>query len=163
MLRHSTYFRVFAALLFCSSVSANKLGDIVDESNAGWLIGAWSEHENATTQVTFEWQLDKHSIVVKFDSDSTKARGLITFRAHDNKVLYVAADNRGATGSGEWTLSDGHPTLLYKQVSGSGQETNAGFRHKKVDEKTMIIEIYELDKDGQLTGMPIASPQFVRR
>ena len=174
MTRHLTSLMllasVFSCLTNCCSMTwAQKLGDVVEESKAEWLIGTWGEvradedAEDSQTTVTFEWQLDRHSILVKFESASTKACGLVTFRAHENKVLYVAADNHGATGSGEWTLNDGHPTLLYKQVSESGKETKAGFVHKKVDEKTMLIEIYELDEHGELTGVPLALPRFERR
>ena len=156
-------FLTLTATMTCGTLCGQTLGEVVAESNADWLIGEWAEFENASTNVAFKWLLDKHVIVVSFESDSTKMHGLITFRVSENKVLYVAADNRGATGSGEWLLTDKHPTLFYKQISDSGKETSAGFVHKKIDDKTMVIAIYELNKGGKLSGEPLASPKFVRR
>ncbi len=154
---------ILASSALWSGVQAQTMGDIVAEAGVEWLIGNWVEEGRPSTRVTFEWLLDKHAISVGFDADSVKARGIIIYRAHTNEVLYFAADNGGATGEGEWILRSGHPTLLYKQIRKNGNENNAGFVHKRIDDNTMLIEVYELDDEGEISGTPLSSPKFVRK
>ena len=157
-----SYFVAAVGLCMPTPAAAQNLGDVVRESGTEWLIGDWSEIGNASTNVGFHWELDRHAIVVKFASGNTKAFGLITYRTKENTVHYVSADNRGASGKGRWVMTDGHPTLFYEQTATSGKVTSAGFVHKKVDDTTMIIEVYELTEDGELEPSPLASPKFRR-
>jgi hypothetical protein len=140
-----------------------ELGEVAEQSHAEWLIGNWKEVGNESTTIGFTWELDKHAIVVQFTSGATNARGLITYRASANRVDYVAADNQGATGTGRWVLTNGHPTLLYEQTAANGKKTKAGFVHKKIDDKTMVIEVYELTDRGELSSQPLVSPRFTRQ
>lgn len=157
---------VIAPLLigtFANCLDAQTLGDVIKEAKGDWLIGDWVEQGDESTAVSFRWDLDRHAIVVVFKSRLTKARGMITYAAKENKVRYLSADNRGATGTGRWRLRECDPTLLYEQVSRSGKVTKAGFVHKRVDDKTMVIDVYELTDKGELNATPSASPKFVRR
>lgn len=146
----------------CYSAHGKNLGGVVAEAEADWLLGQWSANDGTEVSVSFEWTLDKHVILVRFSSGDTQARGMITYRAAKEEVLYVSADNKGATGSGHWSLRTGHPTLFYEHHKPDGEITKAGFLHRKVDDNTLVIEIYEINDAGELASSPIAAPQFAR-
>ncbi len=156
---------VFAVFVSVGSFNANakNLGEAVAEAGAEWIIGQWSAADNEGVSVSFEWALDKHVILVSFSSGETKARGMITFRAAREEILYVSADNRGATGAGHWSLRDGHPTLFYEHFKQGGETIKAGFVHKRVDENTLTIEIHEINDTGDLASTLIAAHRFVRK
>jgi hypothetical protein len=147
----------------CFSAHGKNLGGVVAESEAEWLIGHWSASDNAGVAVSFEWTLDKHVILVSFSSGDTQARGMITYRAGKEDILYVSADNKGGTGTGHWSIHNGHPTLFYEHHKPDGDVTKAGFLHKRVDDDTLSIEIYEIDDAGELASSPIAAPRFARK
>ena len=98
----------------CFSVHGKNLGGVVADADAEWLIGHWSAIDDAGASVSFEWALGKHVIMVRFSSGDTQARGMITYRAAKEEILYVSADNNGASGTGHWSILNGQPTLFYE-------------------------------------------------
>jgi len=158
----STVVLISSLGLASTPVHAEKLSDVIASQGADWLIGQWKDASSDGASVSFAWTLDKHVISVRFSSGTTHAHGMIVYRKTDDSIQYVSADNRGATGTGHWTTVDGHPTLIYEHHRPDGKTIKAAFMHRRIDDDTMSIGIYQIVDSGQLAPSPVAEPRFTR-
>ncbi len=138
---------MLAGALLTLPAQASPLSDLVDQQQAGWLLGSWTSSDG-NVKITYEYRLEKNIIGVKFKAGDRKAEGMIALNPGTQESLYVAVDNQGAVSKGAWTKHEGNP-LLKTTVLGEQGEMKTASEHIKVDADTMRIKVYQQDESGE--------------
>jgi hypothetical protein len=156
---------ILLSLLVATAATARNLNDVIQEAGAGWLEGTWESHDEAghTTTTAYHWALDRHAVMLQLQSTRVNSRGMIFFRAADDEVVYVAADNRGGTSRGTCQMIDGCPVILYQYTSETGDKLQVAVLHRRVDHETFRGEVYEVNAQGQLSPSPLRTLVFQRK
>ncbi|OHB81590.1 MAG: hypothetical protein A2W31_09780 [Planctomycetes bacterium RBG_16_64_10] len=135
------------------------------EAGASWLIGTWeTTGETADlTSIAYSWAIDKHVVLVDYLSRRGRSKGLIAYRAHDDKIVQVGADDQGGTGLGTWSDTDGHPTLIYEHTTAAGESRRIGIVFEKVDQNTAQVKLYDVSGSHELGNDPVHVAKFTRK
>ena len=154
-------------VLVCGTQAAaqQSLGELVAESGFEWMGGKWlaETDDGQELQLVFKWELDKHVISVHFKGPEFEYRGIILYKAVEELVVQVGADDQGGSTRGTWE-PDGDRAILKHERTGVYGETNRmGIAQSKVDDNTMKWEIYELYSDGELGAAPNFTIEFKRQ
>ena len=102
------FLALAASLLTTMAQAQQTLSDLVQEANAGWLIGSWkaTTDEGGTFDLSFSWDLDKHVILLHGKGDDFEFKGFSALEPGSDEVSYVGFDSRGAVSKGKWALEN---------------------------------------------------------
>ena len=149
-----------------SSAGAQTMGDLLAQQGFSWMMGTWTttSDDGQKAQLTFKWAIKDHVGGVEFTSgDGFKLAGIIFMKQAEEKVVMVAADNRGGVWQGEWG-SDGYRAILkVENTKPYGETDRAAFAYSWVDKKTMKVEMYGLQQNGQMLSEPAETATFTRK
>ena len=161
----ATLAGILVSVVFVSTAMARNLGDVVQQVGAGWLAGTWESQDDAGGKTTsvYTWALDKNAVVVELHSAQVNSKGMLLFNASEDKVIYVAADNRGGTSQGTGAIIDGFPVIVYEYTFANGQKLRTGVLHRRVDDNTFRGEVYEGLSSGTLAVSPRRTLLFKRK
>jgi hypothetical protein len=112
-----------AGLLLGTNTHAQQtLADLVQEANAGWMMGSWkaTTDDGGTFALTFSWDLDRHVVVLHGKGDDMEFKGYSALEPASDQVAYVGFDNRGAISKGKWAMEDGELVLRVENRSDRG-------------------------------------------
>jgi hypothetical protein len=126
---------------------ASPLSDLVEQQQAGWLLGSWTSTDG-NVKLRYEYRLDQNVIGVKFKGGEREAEGMIALKPGTQESVYVAVDNQGAVSKGEWAKHEGNPLLKTTVMSGQG-EMKLASEHIQVDADTMRVKVYKQDEAGE--------------
>ena len=156
---------ILLGLVVAPTALARNLGDVVQEAGAGWLIGTWQmedEMGNKTT-VSYRWALDKNLVMLDFRSARWNSKGMTFCDPAEDKVTYIAVDDRGGHLQGTWSLEGGNPLVVYEHTDTEGHKRRVGVLHKRVDDNTFKGEMYEVLDSGQLASQPALTVEMKRK
>ena len=112
-----------AALLLGTNTQAQQtLADLVQEANAGWMLGSWkaTTDEGGAFTLNLSWDLDRHVVVMHGKGDDMEFKGYSALEPASDQVAYVGFDNRGAISKGKWAMEDGELVLRVESHSDRG-------------------------------------------
>ena len=98
-----------AALLLGTNTQAQQtLADLVQEANAGWMMGTWkaSTDDGSAFTLSLSWDLDRHVVVMHGKGDDMEFKGFSALEPASDQVNYVGFDNRGAVSKGKWAMGE---------------------------------------------------------
>jgi len=157
-----------AAVLVILSTGARaqqNLGDIVKEYGFDWMLGKWvaTTSKGSKIQAFYKWELNKHLITMSFKSGDFEGRGMIVYVPSEDKVIQVGADNKGGIAKGLWDAEGDKAIAKLEYTPANGQTSRMAAVHSKVDAKTMKVEFYKMDSDGQLAEKPSDTLEYKRQ
>jgi len=154
-------------VLVCGTQAAaqQSLGDLLAESGFEWMSGKWlaETDDGQELQLVFKWELDGHVISVHFKSPEFEYRGIILYKAAEEQVVQVGADDQSGSARGTWVPDGDRAILKHERTGAWGETERMGIAQSKVDDNTMRWEIYELYSDGQLAVAPNFTIEFNRQ
>ena len=163
----NTLLALTILVLACGTQAAaqQSLGEVVAESGFEWMVGKWMAETNdgQELQVVFKWELDKHVISVHFKGPQFEYRGIILYKAAEEQVVQVGADDQGGSARGTWEPDGDRVMLKQERTGGYGETIRMGLAQSKVDDNTMRWEIYELYSDGELATAPNFTIDYKRQ
>jgi hypothetical protein len=112
-----------ASLLLGTNTQAQQtLADLVQEANAGWMMGTWkaSTDDGSAFTLSLSWDLDRHVVVMHGKGDDMEFKGFSALEPASDQVNYVGFDNRGAVSKGKWAMEDGELVLRVESRSDRG-------------------------------------------
>ncbi len=116
-------FVILAACLLTWSTQAQQtLSDLVQEANAGWMMGSWkaTTDDGGTFTLGFSWDLDKHVIVLHGKGDDMEFKGYSVLEPGSAEVTYIGFDARGAVSKGKWGMEDNELVLRVESKTDRG-------------------------------------------
>jgi len=161
-------FMVFAAglVIWTSAAAAQeKLGDLVEEADFNWMIGRWTAttDDGQEIEMLYRWGLDRYMATVDFKMGEYAYRGMIFYMPNEQKVVEIGVDNRGGTAKGSWEM-DGEKAISKSERNQADDEImRVAMVHSKVKAKTMKVEVYQVEANGEQADEPWATLQFKRQ
>ena len=156
---------VLILLAVCGGhVSAKSLGELVEEQGFSWLAGRWKTTTDDGTEIllTYRWGLDKHVVFMDFKMGDTASHGMIYYVPDEDKVVSVGLDNKGNISKGAWDITDDKLISKSQYTDSVGQVRDIAYTIKKVDAKTMSLEMFTLE-NGQLSDYAMWSTEFTKQ
>ena len=157
-----------AALFFISAGGAmgqGNLGYLVSDAGFDWVIGKWeaTNDEGDKIELEYKWELNKNMISMQLKWPNFEYRGMIFYVPAKEEVVQIGVDNGGGNGKGRWEAIGNKAVLKYEHAGLYGETTRMGLAHSKVDAKTIKVEVYELDSDGNLAEEPGLTMEYKRQ
>jgi hypothetical protein len=157
-----------AALFFISAGGAmaqGNLGYLVSDAGFDWVIGKWeaTNDEGDKVELEYKWELNKNMISMQLKWPNFEYRGIIFYMPAKEEVVQIGVDNGGGNGKGRWEPVGNKAVLKYEHAGLYGETTRMGLAHSKVDAKTIKVEVYELDSDGNLAEEPGFTMEYKRQ
>ncbi len=147
------------------AIGAQKLGTLISEADFDWMAGSWvtTTDQGDVIEVTYKWAANKHVVIVEYKASSGFTyHGLIFYKATENKIVHVGADNLGGVWEGTWD-SDGRRAMMkFENARADGQIRRGAAANSRVDANTMKVEMY-LVQNGQETDEPLATITYKRK
>jgi hypothetical protein len=111
-----------AGLMTWTSQAQQTLVDLVQEANAGWMLGSWkaTTDDGGTFVLSLSWDLDEHVVVLQGKGDEVEFKGYSALEPGTDQVSYVGFDNRGAVSKGKWGMEDNELVLRVESRSERG-------------------------------------------
>jgi hypothetical protein len=100
---------VFAAVFAVWNCEAQRtLSDLVEEANAGWMMGTWkgSTEDGEAFTLSFDWDLGKRVIALHGKSEEVEFKGFSVLEPGSDEVSYVGFDSRGTVSRGKWGMEN---------------------------------------------------------
>jgi len=145
--------------------AAQPLGTLVSEGGFDWMAGTWitTTGQGETIEVTYKWAVEKHVIAVHYKSSSGfDYHGLIFYRATEDKIVHVGADNLGGVWEGTWD-SDGRRAIMeFANTRANGDIRRGSAASSRFDAETMKVEMY-LVQDIEPGDEPMATMTYKRK
>ena len=98
-----------------------------------------------------------------FQSARGNSKGMVFYNAADDRVVYVAADDRGGSDEGTWTLHHGNPLVVYQHTEANGETRGAGVLHRRSGDDAFVGEVYEVLDSGRIAAEPMFTMKFQRQ
>ncbi len=159
---------VLAALclaLTSPSSGAQKLGTLISEGGFDWMAGTWvaTSSRGVTVEVTYKWAIENHVISVEYKaSNDFTYRGLIFYKATEDKIVHIGADNQGGVWEGTWD-SDGQRAIMnFANTKADGQIQKGAAANSRVDADTMKVQTY-LIQNGEMDNEPMVTMTYNRK
>jgi hypothetical protein len=113
---------IAACLITWTSQAQQTLVDLVQEANAGWMLGSWkaTTDDGGTFALNLSWDLDKHVVVLQGKGDEVEFKGYSALEPGTDQVSYVGFDNHGAVSKGKWGMEDNELVLRVESRSERG-------------------------------------------
>lgn len=114
---------VFAAALLTWNCQAQRtLADLVEEANAGWMIGTWkaTTDEGGAFTLSFAWDLGRRVIALHGKGDDVEFRGFSLLEPGSDEVSYMGFDNRGSVSRGKWAMENDELVLRVESRTEEG-------------------------------------------
>lgn len=147
------------------TLQAQSLSDVIKENNGDWLIGNWeaTDNDGNTHTQTFKWELGKNVVVSHNKNPRWEIMGMTAYNADTEEVTYVGYSNRGGRVTGTWNDREGSPILRVKAQGSDGQSWEGAVLYKKIDDKTMRIEMFRVDDNGDVEDEARGGMEFKRK
>jgi len=141
-----------AALLLGTNTQAQQtLADLVQEANAGWMVGSWkaTTDDGGTFALNLSWDLDRHVVVMHGKGDDMEFKGYTALEPASDQVNYVGFDNRGAISKGKWAMEDGELVLRVESRSDRGTTKMAAV-FASASGGGLNLRLHQVDQWGNL-------------
>jgi hypothetical protein len=147
------YFILVFAVTFLGQIlhAQQSLSDLVQEANAGWMIGSWkaTTDDGGTFSMTFSWDLDKHVIVLHGKGDDLEFKGYSALQPGTDQVSYFGFDNRGVVSQGKWSMENDELTLRVESQTDEGVRKMAAV-FVSGSGGGLVVRLHRLDDSGDL-------------
>ncbi|UCG59003.1 MAG: hypothetical protein JSU70_05740 [Phycisphaerales bacterium] len=152
------------ALIPACGTAQTSLGDIISQQGLDKAVGLWAATTDDGQRVllSYQWELDRHIVMVHFRMDTLAYRSMILYQAGENKVIEVGGDNRGTVVKGTWDVSGGKAVLKSQRTDPNGQTSSMGMTLSMRDDDSLTMAFYAIDGD-ELVGDPWVTLQFKRQ
>ena len=117
------FLAALTALLMGTNTQAQQtLADMVQDANAGWMIGSWKAptDNGGTFTMNLSWDLDRRVVVLHGKGDDMEFKGYSALEPGGDQVTYVGFDNRGAISKGAWGMENGELVLRVSSQTDQG-------------------------------------------
>ena len=164
MLKKIGMLMTWLAMTFMVQAQQN-LGELVAEAGVDWMIGQWQFTTDNGDDLILEFgaDLDKHMGTVRYKDQRTESKGIVLLDPSSKEVKYYSVNNRGAFGTGTWTVEDNKAVLKFKQTDADGATMRMGLAFAKVDANTMEVQIFELGDSDKLGDEARFTAKFKRK
>ncbi len=160
-----TMFLLTAILIIWSSSAAARHS--LRDHNKGYgvdlLAGRWTAKidDGITILLVYKWELNGHLMTVDLKMGEYASRGMIFYAPDGEKVTQVSVDNMGSRSKGTFGVrDDGKLVSKSEHVNAEGKVQKSATIYKKLDAKTMKIELYGLNENGELNDEPWFTTEF---
>lgn len=143
---------VLATLLLGTPSHAQQtLADLVQEANAGWMLGSWKAptDDGGTFSLSFSWDLDRHVVVLHGKGDDMEFKGYSALEPASEEVSYFGFDNRGSITKGKWAMEGGELVLRVESRSQRGTMKMAAV-FVPASGGNLNLRLHQLDQWGSL-------------
>jgi len=144
---------------------AQPLGTLISEGGFDWMAGTWvaTSSRGVTIEVTYKWAIENHVISVEYKaSNDFSYRGLIFYKATEDKIVHIGADNQGGVWEGTWD-SDGQRAIMnFANTKADGQIQKGAAANSRVDADTMKVQTY-LVQYGEMDDEPMVTMTYNRK
>lgn len=147
------FLALAASLLTTMAQAQQTLSDLVQEANAGWMMGSWkaTADDGGTFNLSFSWDLDKHVIVLHGKGDDVEFKGYSALEPGSDQVSYVGFDNRGTITKGKWGVEN--EELVLRVESQSDERTwKMAAVFTSADGGNLNLRLHRLDESGNLVS-----------
>jgi len=151
--------------LLCWAQAQPKLAELVAEVNGEWMLGEWVAYTESGEEMTqkVSWDLDEHVVVMHFQAPMLEVKAMTGLDPASGQVKYVGFSNRGGALTGTWGEADGWPLLRLRGANADGQVWKMALLYKRVDDKTMRVEIHGMDGADNVIQPARTTTQFKRK
>jgi hypothetical protein len=159
---------LFAALLISLAspvFGAQPLGTLISEGGFDWMAGTWvaTSDQGVTIEVTYKWAVENHVISVEYKaSNDFTYRGLIFYKATEDKIVHIGADNQGGAWEGVWSSNDQRAIMSFANTKADGQIQKGAAANSRVDADTMKVQTY-LIQNGEMDDEPMVTMTYKRK
>jgi hypothetical protein len=149
----ATNLTIYCAVLACvvtlaaaKTQAADKLSDVLRESEWDGLIGTWVDADTvgANLKISFAWKIADRVIEVTSKDERRETVALMGVNAKTGEVFHVGADSEGTSVLGTWDVDEnGDAVLGIAYTSGDGEEGQLSVRYHRegIDTVMMTIEL----------------------
>ena len=145
--------------------SAQPLGTLISDGGFDWMAGTWvaTSSRGVTVEFTYKWAIENHVISVKYEfSNDFTYRGLIFYKATEDKIVHVGADSLGGVWEGVWDTDGPHAIMKFANTMADGEIQRGAAANSRIDADTMKVEMYLL-QDGELDDEPMVTRTYRRK
>jgi hypothetical protein len=153
-----------ACSLWLGAQAQQSLSDLVNEANAGWMLGKWeaSTDDGSTVGLEFSWDLDKHVIVMHGKLPDSEFKGYSALDPASHEVKYVGFDTRGTLSKGTWGLEGGELTLRVESQS-ADRTIKMGAVFTGSASEPLQLRVHRIDDSGNLASPARMTLKFKKK
>jgi hypothetical protein len=142
---------VVACLLTWNCQAQQTLADMVQEANAGWMLGTWKANtdEGGTFTLSLAWDLNKRVVVLHGKGEEMEFKGYSVLEPGSDEVSYVGFDSRGAVSKGKWGMENNELVLRVESRTETGTWKMAAVFTAAAD-GGLNLRLHRLDDWGSL-------------
>ncbi|MBL7154169.1 MAG: hypothetical protein ISS79_10660 [Phycisphaerae bacterium] len=165
-----TQIGITAAMVLAviSASAANSRGQtkLEDKGGLGRLIGNWiyTTDDGGTFDLSFKWGLNKHVVISRFEmAGRYSGFGLVYYDPAKGKIVHAGIDSVGGLGRGFWQVGDDKAVWKMNYVGPNSEQRKMGIVYTRSSAKTLKMEYFGLDDNGELAGEPQRTTEFQRK
>ena len=156
------------ALAVISACAANSRGQTKLEGKVGLgrLIGNWvsTTDDGGTVDLSYRWGLNKHVVISRFEmAGRYSGFGLVYYDPTKGKIVHAGIDSVGGLGRGFWQISDDKAVWKLNYVGPNSERRKMGIVYTRSGAKTLKMEYFGLDDNGELAGEVQRTTEFQRK
>lgn len=167
--KQMTFATLLLAALLVGSASpvfgAQHLGALISEGGFDWMAGTWvaTSDQGVTIEVTYKWAVENHVISVEYKaSNDFTYRGLIFYKATEDKIVHIGADNLGGIWECTWDTDGRRAIMNFTNTTADGQILRGSAANSRIDADTKKVEMY-LFQGGELGDKPVSTTTYKRK
>ncbi len=141
------------------------LGDLVSEAGLDWMIDRWAadSEKGQKYEIIYKWELNKHAITVQLKRGDYEHHSMIFYKAFEDKIVEIGADNIGGTTKGAWELEGDKAIHKMEHTPADGKTGKMVVIYSKTDIGMMRAEAYIPNDAGELDEEPWGVLEYWRQ
>lgn len=165
MRKKSKLLAIVVILLALGTMATGQesLKDVIEEQGFMWMLGKWkyTTEEGTDILMSYQWAVDGHAIVYKFQMGDRLSQGLIYFDAMMEEVKQFSVDSKGRTIKATWAPEYDKAVSNTQMYNDEGELRDIAIVYSKVNNSTMNVAVHSME-NGQRSYDPWFEVNFTK-